>query len=98
MKKTVALLLAVLTILCGGFTASASENGIAYSKPLTPFTVGASGLSTLEKVIYINEYLTTNYVYDYNVNNTNAIHDSYGFLYENRGVCQAYALTFLGLI
>ncbi len=57
-----------------------------------------NGISNLEKVVYINEYLTTNYSYDYNVGTSAAIHDAYGFLTEKRGVCQSYTLTFLALM
>lgn len=62
------------------------------------------GLSDLEKAVYINEYLTANYVYDGRVyaeteeEKGKEIHDAYGFLYNKTGVCQAYALVFLGFM
>lgn len=57
-----------------------------------------TGLSDLEKIVYINDYLAVNYSYDCNMGQPNEIHDAYNFLLEKRGVCQAYALTFIGIM
>ncbi len=50
--------------------------------------------STVEKVIFVSDYLSMNYTYDYlGIANGNAIYDAYNFLTQKTGVCQAYTLT-----
>ncbi len=53
-----------------------------------------AGWSDLEKIVYVHEYLGTHYEYDYSYE----IADSFNFLMDGKGVCQAYALTFFELM
>ncbi len=60
--------------------------------------------SDLEKIVFINDYLSLNYTYDdmglYNEGQGKgyAIYDAYGFLTQKTGVCQAYTLTAIALL
>lgn len=47
-----------------------------------------TGLSPLERLIFLYDYLATHFVYEAD----NANYDAYGMLIEGNGVCQAYSL------
>lgn len=48
----------------------------------------------LEKIIFVHDYLAQNYSYDTNY----SIYDTYNFFVQQKGVCQAYTLTFLAIM
>lgn len=51
-------------------------------------------MSDLEKALILHDYLCTRFSYDTSLE----IHDSYTFLQEKRGVCEAYAATYAALL
>ncbi len=50
--------------------------------------------SDFEIALYLHDYLCLHFEYD----TSYEIYDMYGFLTEGRGVCQAYTLTYMGLL
>ena len=48
----------------------------------------------LEKVVYVHDYLASNFEYDQSL----TIYDAYQFLTLKTGVCQSYMLTFMGIM
>jgi len=58
--------------------------------------------SDYEKVLFINDYLCTNYKYDtrYHTHNAAKLHisNAYDFFKEGTGVCQAYTLAFMAIM
>jgi hypothetical protein len=50
--------------------------------------------STLEKILFVHDYLAANYEYDTDYK----IYDAYQFFLYNRGVCQAYELAFMAVM
>ncbi len=54
--------------------------------------------SDLEKALFLHDYLALNFEYDMRVYDAtqkdNVVYDSYGFLTQKTGVCQAYTLTY----
>lgn len=53
-------------------------------------------ISNLEKLIYLHDYLAVNY--EYTPNGEAYIYNSYDFLKNKRGVCDAYSRTYLYLL
>ena len=53
-----------------------------------------SGLSDLDKVIWIHEYVLSAFEYDYGYN----VYDAYNMLMGGKGVCEAYALIMIALL
>jgi hypothetical protein len=51
-----------------------------------------SSWSNLEKIIYINDYFTTHFIYSLDYNN------AYSIFAENAGNCQAYTLAFMAVM
>ncbi len=53
----------------------------------------------MEKIVFIHDYIVKNYSYDTRLFSpteyNKTIHDSYNFVFEKVGVCQAYASTFM---
>lgn len=55
--------------------------------------------SDYEKVIFVNDYLCTNYQYDTRYYTSNVcIYNAYDFFKEGKGVCQAYTLAFMAVM
>lgn len=58
--------------------------------------------SDYEKILFVNDYLCTNYKYDirYYTNNAAKLHisNAYDFFKEGKGVCQAYTLAFMAIM
>ncbi len=52
------------------------------------------GFSDFEKILYIHDYLTSNYEYD----TSYKIHHAYDFFKNKKGVCQAYTEAFCSLM
>lgn len=66
-----------------------------YNERLDYIASGAAPLKTdLEKILYIHNYLVTNFKYD----TSYKIYDVYNFLTTGIGVCQAYTQTFNALM
>ena len=66
-----------------------------YNERLDYIASGAAPLKTdLEKILYIHNYLVTNFKYD----TSYKIYDVYDFLTTGTGVCQAYTQTFNALM
>lgn len=66
-----------------------------YNERLDYIVSGAAPLKTyLEKILYIHNYLVTNFEYD----TSYKIYDAYSFLTTGSGVCQAYTQTFNALM
>lgn len=58
-------------------------------------TFGEQPRTEADTVLYLHDCLADRYAYDTRAENPNA--DAYTFLRDGRGICQAYALTFLAL-
>ena len=58
-------------------------------------TFGDRPRTEADTVLYLHDYLAHRYTYDTRADAPNA--DAYTFLRDGRGICQAYALTFLAL-
>jgi transglutaminase-like putative cysteine protease len=58
-------------------------------------TFGDHPRTEADTVLYLHDYLADRYTYDTRAESPNA--DTYTFLRDGRGICQAYALTFLAL-
>ena len=58
-------------------------------------TFGSHPRTEVDTVLYLHDYLADRYTYDTRAKTPNA--DTYTFLRDGAGVCQAYALTFLAL-
>ncbi len=58
--------------------------------------------SDYEKILFVNDYLCTNYKYDTRCYTNNAaeltIYNAYDFFKEGKGVCQAYTLAFIAIM
>ena len=66
-----------------------------YNERIDYIASGAAPLKTdLEKILYIHNYLVTNFEYD----TSYKIYDVYNFLTAGTGVCQAYTQTFNALM
>ncbi len=53
-----------------------------------------SGLSDIEKALYVHDYLAANYEYDMDLE----INDAYSFFKEGKGVCQSYTLVYMAVL
>lgn len=56
--------------------------------------------SDYEKVLFVNDYLCSNYKYDISIytNPYSAIYDAFNFFKTGTGVCQAYSLSFMAIM
>ncbi len=53
-----------------------------------------SGMSKVDKVVWLHEYVLTAYSYDYSYSN----YDAYSLMKNKVGVCESYALTLMALL
>ncbi len=53
-----------------------------------------SGLSDIEKALYVHDYLAANYEYDMDLE----INDAYSYFKEGKGVCQSYTLAYMAVL
>ena len=58
------------------------------------FAVPSDMTSTADIALFLHDYLCLNFEYD----STKTVTDSYRFLKEGKGVCQAYTLTYMALL
>lgn len=76
-----------------------SEALKAYNNALDNIISGMDpDFTDLEKMVYVHDYLASNFEYDTTDDEDFRIYDAYQFLTEGTGVCQAYMLTFLALM
>ena len=85
------------TLTGAALTAARADYREAIAAILTEMelTFGDHPRTEADTVLYLHDYLADRYTYDTRADAPNA--DAYTFLRDGRGICQAYALTFLAL-